>query len=109
MTTVRAAVFLQSVALTTADGISIPSFFGMKWDIVGGWSLFIGLCLLIVVGAFREWWVPGPRYRRLETASQKQSETLATVSEALREQTQANEITKHFFEKTVPKRGEPIE
>lgn len=95
-----------AVAHTAADGIPIPSFFGVQWDIIGGWALFLGMCLFIVVGAFREWWVPGARYRRLELASAKQADTLAATADALREQTQANEITKHFFEKTVPTRGE---
>jgi hypothetical protein len=104
---VLAATLLLFAVADPSGGIPIPSFFGVKWDVIGGWSLFIGLCLLIVVGAFREWWVPGIRYRRLELSSAKQSDTLANVSQALREQTQANEITKHFFEKTVPTRGEP--
>jgi hypothetical protein len=105
-----AASYLYMIAAeSSVDGVPIPSFFGIQWDVIGGWSLFIGLCLLIVVGAFREWWVPGGRYRRLETSAAEQSKTLATTVDALREQTQANEITKHFFEKTVPKRGEPSE
>ena len=101
-----AAIYLtMTAAASTADGIPIPSFFGVQWDVIGGWSLFLGLCLFIVIGAFREWWVPGVRYRRLESSSTKQADTLAATADALREQTQANEITKHFFEKTVPTRG----
>ena len=76
------------------------------WASVGGWSLFVGLCLLIVLGAFREWWVPGGRYRRLVDAAEKQSETLNTTATALEKQVVANEITKRFFEETIPKRGE---
>lgn len=104
----NAAIYLvQTAAALATDGIPIPNFFGVKWDIIGGWSLFLGMCLLIVWGAFKEWWVPGARYRRLESSSNKQADTLAATADALREQTQANEITKHFFEKTVPMRGEP--
>lgn len=96
-------------AEAATDGVPIPTFFGVHWGNVGGWSLFLGMCLFIVIGAFREWWVPGVRYRRMELSAAEQSKTLATTVDALREQTQANEITKHFFEKTVPKRGEPNE
>lgn len=108
----RSALFAAAILAVpfAADGaITIPGWFSVNWDRVGGWSLFIALCLLIVIGAFREWWVPGGRFRRLEASAEKQSETLANTVVSLREQTQANEITKHFFEKTVPTRGEPNE
>lgn len=102
---VTTALVIAAVAATApSDGFSFPGFFSTNWDRIGGWTLFIGLCLLIVVGAFREWWVPGARYRRLETSSQAQSETLATTVGLLEKQTTANEITKHFFEETTPKR-----
>lgn len=100
---------LQMTAImfaATADTIPLPSFFGMDWDRIGGWSLFIGLCLFIVIGAFREWWVPGGRFRRLEDAASAQSEILKTTVAALDKQVTANEITKHFFEETTPKRRE---
>lgn len=96
-------------AESATDGVPLFSFFGVNWETVGGWSLFIGLCLFITVGNFLEWWVPGRRFRRLEVSAAEQSKILATTVDALREQTQANEITKHFFEKTVPKRGEQHE
>lgn len=75
----------------------------------GGWPAFGMLCLLIVIGAFAEWWVPGRRYRRIEESASKQSETLATTVTLLKDQTFANEITKDFFLKTVPRRGEHTE
>lgn len=104
-----AAFFTFSSAATATDSSPIPSFFNFDWADVGGWSLFIGMCLFIVIGAVRGWWVPGWMYRRLDDSSIQQSKTLAQAMDSLREQTQANEITKHFFEKTVPKRGEPQE
>ena len=104
------AASAKPVVGSTGDGgFSIPSFFTTNFESVGGWSLFIGLCLFITVGNFLEWWVPGRRHRRVEAAALEQSKTLANAVEALKEQTQANEITKLFFEKTVPKRGEPAE
>lgn len=87
------------------DGFSIPGFFTTNFESVGGWSLFIGLCLFIVFGSFREWWVPGARYRRLEEAAKLQSETLSTTAATLEKQVTANEITKYFFEETAPKRN----
>jgi hypothetical protein len=91
------------------DGFSVPTFFGTDWQTVGGWSLFVGLCLAIVVGAAFEWWVPGRRHRRVEESAAKQAQLLAETVELLKDQTMANEITKDFFEKTVPKRGGPSE
>jgi hypothetical protein len=84
----------------------ITAIMTRDWAALGGWSLFLGLCLLVVVGAFREWWVPGGRYRRLEDAATKQSDTLALTAAALDKQVTANEIVKHFFEETTPKRRE---
>lgn len=75
----------------------------------GGWPAFGLLAALVVIGAFAEWWVPGRRHRRVEDAAAKQSETLATTVTLLKDQTFANEITKDFFLKTVPKRGEHSE
>lgn len=89
-----------------AESDPITAILQRDWAALGGWSLFIGLSLLIVVGAFREWWVPGGRYRRLELSAEKQSETLSKATSALEKQVQANEIVKHFFEETTPKRRE---
>lgn len=97
------------ITLAATETVPFIGWFTTNWDKVGGWSLFIGLCVFIVAGAVFEWWVPGRRYRRLEVSSDAQSKTLANTVELLKDQTQANEITKHFFEKTVPKRGEPQE
>ena len=82
------------------------AFFTRDWAAVGGWSLFVSLSIFIVIGAFREWWVPGKRYARMESAALKATDALA---EALKQNGQlvtTNEITKHFFEETTPKRGE---
>lgn len=81
------------------------AFLTRDWSALGGWSLFVGLCLFIVIGSFREWWSPGARVKRLEGALEKSA---AALTEALAQNGQlitANEITKHFFEETAPKRG----
>lgn len=82
---------------------------GRDWAEVGGWSLFIGLCMLIVTGAFREWWVPGARYRRLEDAAKLMGEANDKLTTQNGQLITSNEISKYFFEETVPKRGEPKE
>lgn len=84
----------------------ITALLTRDWAAAGGWSLFFSLCLLIVVGAFREWWVPGARHRRLEVAAEKASDAIDRLTTQNGQLITANEITKHFFEETVPKRGE---
>lgn len=96
------ATYLTETVATESDPIT--AIMTRDWAALGGWSLFIGLSLLIVVGSFREWWVPGGRHRRLEDSATKQSETLATTAAALEKQVTANEIVKHFFEETTPQR-----
>lgn len=91
-----------------AESDPFTAFFEHDWAGLGGWSLFVSLCLLIVVGAFLEWWVPGPRYKRLEEAAKRQSETLAVTAQTLEKQVTANEITTHFFKETSPKRKERV-
>lgn len=76
-----------------------------NWAEVGGWSLFLGLVLLIVIGAFREWWVPGARHARTEAALEKALDVLKETADQNSKLVVANEITKHFFEETTPKRG----
>lgn len=93
---------MLSLAPMVLDPIS--AIIAHKWEDLGGWSLFLGLGLLIIVGSFREWWVPGGRYKRLEDAATRNSQSLAAAMRALEKQVAANEITKHFFEETTPHR-----
>lgn len=99
---------MSSAALTllvVADNSDpVSSILSGDWAAVSGWGLFLMLAMLIVVGSFREVWVPGNRYRRLEETSERQGETISTLSTALQEQVRANEVTKHFFEDVAPKR-----
>ena len=88
----------------------INAILSRDWAAVGGWSLFISLVIVIV------WFVPrafineklvsGQAYRRQVDANIK----LMAANEALTTQNSqlitANEITKHFFQETVPRRGE---
>ena len=83
----------------------ITALLTRDWAALGGWSLFIGLALLIVIGSFKEWWVPGARYKRLEEAAIKSQNALTETTTQLGQMITANEITKHFFEETTPKRG----
>lgn len=96
--------------LSLAPEVALDPFWTLltrNWTDVGGWSLFIGLCVLIVAGAFREWWAPGGRIRKLEELVAKQAETIAALTSQNGQLVTANEISKYFFEETVPKRGEP--
>lgn len=96
----------SAVYLATANGDPITAVLTRDWAAVGGWSLFVMLCILIVTSFMRGWIVPGSMYRSLETASKLQAETLSTLSGTLDKQVQANEISSYFFKETAPKRGE---
>lgn len=99
----KAFIALYSVA-STSDPLT--ALIARDWASFGGWSLFVMLCLLIVFGSFREMWVPGARVRRLEELAAKQAETINQQTGQIDKLLVANEITKHFFEETTPKRGE---
>lgn len=89
-----------------AESDPFTAFMEHDWAALGGWSLFVLICLYMVIGSVREWWVPGRRYRRLEDASLEMSEANKELMTQNSQLITANEITKHFFEETVPKRGE---
>lgn len=96
---------LKSILFAEASD-PITALLTKDWAALGGWSLFFGLCMLIVIGSFRELWVPGARYRRLELAAAKISEANDELRKQNGQLITANEITKHFFEETAPKRRE---
>lgn len=77
----------------------ITALLTRDWAAFGGWSLFIGLGILIILGSFRGWWVPGWMYKAqgktLDEAMAQNHKLLVTA-----------DITRHFFESTAPKRGE---
>src|SRR5690606_27038122 len=91
----------------TSGGDPITAFLTRDWAALGGWSLFVMLGLYIIIGSIREWWVPGARYKRLEEASIKMTDANTDLRQQNGQLITANEITRHFFEETVPKRGEP--
>lgn len=78
----------------------ITAILTRDWAALGGWSLFIGLVIVIVLGAFKGWWVPGWLYRT-------QAKTLDEAMAQNRTLLVTADITKHFFESTAPKRGDP--
>lgn len=92
------------VYLTTNSPDLFESIVGRDWNALGGWGLFLSLVLFIVIGAFREWWVPGPRYRRQEDILSKTVDVLSSTTSQNEKLIQANEITKHFFEEVTPRR-----
>lgn len=99
----------------SAEGADpITAVLTRDWAAAGGWSLFIGLGLFLVVSFFREGIVPGSRYRRLEAQLEKVLEINRDFVEANGKLTDqngmlitANQITAHFFQETVPVRGGP--
>ncbi|WP_291053749.1 hypothetical protein [Herbiconiux sp.] len=97
---------LIMAALVAEGADPVTALLTRDWAALGGWSLFIGLCLAVVLGAFREGWVPGARYRRLEASAKLLAEANVELTKQNGQLITANEITKHFFEETTPKRGE---
>lgn len=95
---------LAAHILKQEDGDPITAILTRDWAAVGGWSLFLGLGFLVIVGAFREWWVPGARLHKTEDALEKQREANQLKDRQLGQMIAANEVTKHFFEETIPKR-----
>ena len=90
----------------TEGGDPITAFLTRDWASLGGWGLLILTWGTILMGALREWWVPGARYRRLEESSIKMTDANPELRKQHGQLITGNEITKHFFEETVPKRGE---
>lgn len=83
----------------------ITAFITHDWASLGGWSLFIGLCLFAVTGAVREWWVPGARYRRLEEASKKLAEANAALLKQNESLLKGADLTQYFFQEVLPRKG----
>lgn len=98
------SAILVVASATVPDANTLSMLLESNWGNVSGWGLLLLTWAFVVIGSVRETWVPGARYRRLEDSSKRQSETLATTTDALRDQVRVNEITKHFFEETVPRR-----
>jgi hypothetical protein len=97
---------LSAASTVEVDGSSIGNLLAAALTESSGWLAFGMLSVVIVVGAFFEWWVPGRRHRRVEQAAAEQSKVLGDTVTLLSNQTMANEITRDFFLKTDPKRGE---
>lgn len=93
---------MENVTQVFSDVDPWTAFITHDWASVGGWSLFVGLGLMIIIGAFKGWWVPGWMYRSQQTTLDKamdQNKTLLISSE----------IVSHFFKSTTPpkpKRGD---
>lgn len=83
----------------------IEAVLARDWGAVGGWGLFFTIAMFIIIGSFREWWVPGPRYRRTESLLEKTVDQNKLLTDQNDKLITANEITKHFFEETTPTRS----
>jgi hypothetical protein len=80
----------------------ITAILSRDWAAVGGWSLFIGLCMLIVLGAFREIWVPGARLRRVEKLLEDANELVKQLTTQNAKLIEANELTQYVISQVAP-------
>lgn len=97
-----AIVASWGAALLSIDPFT--AFPSVDWIEVGGWSAFVSLSILIVTGAFREWWVPGVRYRRTETALEKSLDTTKLVVKQNEQLIQVNPLTQILLDERVPQK-----
>jgi hypothetical protein len=93
--------------ITEADPDPITALLTRDWAAVGGWSLFIGVMITVFFAFMTERIVPGSRYKRQEELLTKTLDTLGETTNQNGQLITSNEITKHFFEETTPKRGTP--
>lgn len=94
-------IIVASAHLVSASD-PITSFMDHDWAAVGGWGLFLGLCLTIVYGSFRELWVPGARYKRLEEANKELTAALTLVTNQNSELIQSGRLSDYFFKEVLP-------
>lgn len=95
-----------ATTLLAEGGDPITDVVNHDWAALGGWSLFIGLVITLLMALFREGLVPGKRVVRLEGTVERQQELIRDLTEQNGKLIEANEIAKHFFEETAPRRGD---
>ena len=107
--------FMASMLLVSQEDAPdlISAILARDWAAVGGWSLFVTLVLAIVFYVPRafinEKVVPGAQHRRMVEANLKLSAAVDALTTQNGQLITANEITKHFFQETTPRRGEDRE
>lgn len=69
---------------------------------VDGWTPFGGLVLFIIIGGFREWWAPGPAYRRAVTAAISADESLKLTLKQNTALIESNKISDYFYKNVLP-------
>jgi hypothetical protein len=100
---VTASALTSGVLLDDSNSDPFTAFFDHDWASVGGWSLFVSLVLFVVVGSFREWWVPGPRNKRNEALILTQQNLIKQLADQVTKLTESNEFTKYVMEQVVPR------
>lgn len=102
----KVPLFYTVTSSVSLEADPITALLNRDYAAMGGWSLFVMLGMYIIFGVLREWIVPGSRYRRMEESALK----LAQANDELMKQNgqliTSNEIVKHFFQETTPKRAE---
>lgn len=91
--------------VTTVSSDPLTALFTRDWAALGGWGMFFSLSVLVVTGSFREWWVPGTRYKRMEDSARDLAEANKKLTDQNGDLITANQIVAHFFEETTPRRG----
>ncbi len=74
-----------------------------------GWGLFGALVILIVLGAFTEFWVPGRRYRRAEKVGIDAVAALKLSEEQKGALLNYNDLVAHIIHQAAPGTTAPPE
>lgn len=80
----------------------ITAILTRDWAAVGGWSLFVTLCILIVVGYTRELIVPGSRLKRVEKLLEDANTLVHQQSEQIGKLVEGNQLTQYVMSQVAP-------
>lgn len=78
------------------------------WGELSGWSLFIGLCLLIVIGVLTDRIWSGKRGRRAEEAAEKSSSALKVALDQNTKLIESQGFAEYVFKELLPSRKSPV-
>lgn len=80
----------------------ITAILSGQWATVTGWSLWIGTVVVIVSALLTDRLWSGKRGRALQATVDKQQVTIADLTSQNGQLIANNELTKHWFEVTLP-------
>lgn len=82
----------------------LVAILGANWGNLTGWGVALTLATIIVVGALKETWVPGKRFRAIERLLGKSVALNKDLSDQNGKLLVSNQLTADFFRKTTPVR-----